>query len=80
MKKTLATLSVFLLPLYLSAQQTTVSGTVKSEEGNTISGVTIRDRNTGTSVTSDENGHFTISANPKDVLEFYVTDYSLYTG
>jgi hypothetical protein len=33
MKKTLATLSVFLLPLYLSAQQTTVSGTVKSEEG-----------------------------------------------
>ena len=79
MKKTLATLSVFLLPLYLSAQQTTVSGTVKSEEGNTISGVTIRDRNTGTSVTSDENGHFTISANPKDVLEFYVTDYSLYT-
>jgi ribose 5-phosphate isomerase len=65
--------------LYLSAQQTTVSGTVKSEEGIQSLGLPLEIEIQGTSVTSDENGHFTISANPKDVLEFYVTDYSLYT-
>lgn len=79
MKKTLATFTVLLLPLYLSAQETNITGTVKSEEGTAVSGVSITDKNTGTTVTTDENGSFTISANPKDILEFYSDHYSLYT-
>jgi len=79
MKKTLATFTVLLLPLYLSAQEINITGTVKSEEGTTVSGVNITDKNTGTTVTSDKNGNFTISANPKDILEFYSDQYSPYT-
>ena len=79
MKKTLATFTVLLLPLYLSAQETNITGTVKSEEGTVVSGVNITDKSTGKTVISDENGNFTISANPKDLLEFYSSDYSLYT-
>lgn len=79
MKKTLATLPVLLLPLYLSAQETNISGTIKSEDGAAVSGVNITDKNTGTTVISDENGNFTTSASPKDILEFYSNQYSLYT-
>ncbi|MCX8525842.1 SusC/RagA family TonB-linked outer membrane protein [Chryseobacterium formosus] len=79
MKKTLATFTVLLLPLYLSAQETNITGSVKSEDGTVVSGVNITDKNTGKTVTSDDNGNFTISANPKDILEFYSSDYSLYT-
>lgn len=55
MKKTLATLPVLLLPLYLSAQETNISGTIKSEDDAAVSGVNITDKNTGTTVISDEN-------------------------
>lgn len=79
MKRTLATFTVMLLPLYLSAQESKITGTVKSEDGTVVSGVSITDKNTGTTATSDENGNFTISANPKDILEFYSDHYSLYT-
>lgn len=79
MKKTLATFAVFLLPLYLTAQEINISGNVKSENGSIVSGVSITDKNTGKTTLTDESGNFTISANPKDILEFYAPDFSLYT-
>ncbi|AZB23796.1 SusC/RagA family TonB-linked outer membrane protein [Chryseobacterium bernardetii] len=79
MKKTLATFAVFLLPLYITAQEIAVSGNVKSESGISVSGVNITDKNTGKTATTDENGNFTISANPKDILEFFSPDFSVYT-
>ncbi|KAA2224887.1 SusC/RagA family TonB-linked outer membrane protein [Chryseobacterium sediminis] len=79
MKKTLATFAVFLLPLYFSAQEINISGNVKSENGSSVSGVNITDKNTGKTATTDENGNFTISANPKDILEFFAPDFSVYT-
>jgi hypothetical protein len=78
MKKTLATFAVFLLPLYLTAQEVAISGNVKSENGTSVSGVNITDKNTGKTATTDENGNFTISANPKDILEFLAPDFCLY--
>lgn len=79
MKKTFASFAVFLLPLYLTAQEINISGNVKSESGSSVSGVHITDRNTGKTTVTDENGHFAISANPKDILEFYAPDFSAYT-
>jgi len=79
MKRTLATFSALLLPFYFYAQEINISGTIKSEEGKSISGVNITDKNSGKTVVSDENGQFEISANSKDVLEFIATDFSLYT-
>ena len=79
MKKTLSTFIVFLLPLYFSAQEVNISGTVKSEDGAVISDVRITDKTRGITATSDKNGIFSILANPKDLLEFYSNDYSLYT-
>lgn len=75
MKKTLATFAVFLLPLYFSAQEINITGNVKSENGSSVSGVNITDKNTGKTATTDENGNFTISANPKDILEFFAPDF-----
>lgn len=79
MKKTFASFAVFLLPLYLTAQEINISGNVKSESGSSVSGVNITDKNTGKTTVTDENGNFTISANPKDILEFYAPDFSMYT-
>lgn len=79
MKRTLSTLGALLLPFYFYAQEITISGTIKSEEGKSVSGVSVTDKNTGKIVVSDENGHFEMSANSKDVLEFNAADYSLYT-
>lgn len=79
MKKTFASFAVFLLPLYLTAQEINISGNVKSESGSSVSGVNITDKNTGKTTVTDENGNFTISANPKDILEFYTPDFSTYT-
>lgn len=79
MKKTFASFAVFLLPLYLTAQEINISGNVKSESGSSVSGVNITDKNTGKTTVTDENGNFTISANPKDILEFYAPDFSTYT-
>lgn len=79
MKKTLITLSALLLPLCLSAQESTIMGTIKSEDGLAVPGVSITDKNTGTTATSDQNGNFTIPANPKDILEVYSDNFSPYT-
>ncbi|MEI7486314.1 MAG: carboxypeptidase-like regulatory domain-containing protein [Chryseobacterium sp.] len=79
MKKTLATFAIFLLPLYLTAQEINISGNVKSENGSTVSGVNITDKNSRKSVTTDQNGNFTITANPKDILEFYSPEFSSYS-
>ncbi|WP_449401378.1 carboxypeptidase-like regulatory domain-containing protein [Chryseobacterium wanjuense] len=56
-----------------------MSGNVKSENGSGVSGVNVTDKNTGKTATTDENGNFTISANPKDILEFYSPEFSTYT-
>lgn len=79
MKRTLATFSALLLPFYFYAQEINISGTIKSEEGQLVSGVSIIDKNTGKTVISDENGQFEMSANSKDILEFSAADFSLYT-
>ncbi len=79
MKRTLATFAVFLLPLYFTAQEINISGNVKSENGSSVSGVNITDKNTGKTATTDENGNFTISAHPNDILEFMSPEFSVYT-
>ena len=40
-----------------------ITGNVKSENGSSVSGVNITDKNTGKTATTDENGNFSIEAN-----------------
>ena len=74
MKKTLATFAVFLLPLYFSAQEINITGNVKSENGSSVSGVNITDKNTGKTAITDENGNFSIKLNHDTLHTIYVND------
>ncbi|WP_316799841.1 SusC/RagA family TonB-linked outer membrane protein [Pedobacter frigidisoli] len=65
-------LSVILFLLLLSqisrAQNITVSGIVKSASGETLPGVSVVVKGTKEAATTNNNGSFTISANPKSIL------------
>lgn len=78
MKIKLINLIFILLTTYLSSQEIKISGNVKSEDGKNLAGVSITDKTTRESVTTDENGNFTINTNHKDIIEFYFPEYMLY--
>lgn len=67
--------------LFMSASgtifaQQVIEGTVTSRSnGKPLSNVTVTVANTNQTVTSDEKGHYKITANPDDVLVFTYNDY-----
>jgi len=60
----------FMLCLDAQAQRRPVSGTVTDSAGSPIPNVSVRLRATRAGVATNENGNFTISASPSDVLLF----------
>jgi hypothetical protein len=58
-----------------SFQQQAISGIVSDAQG-PIPGVTISVKGTSVAVVSDDNGKYSISAQPSDVLVFYFIGYS----
>ncbi len=66
---------VLLLPVTLSAQQKPVTGTVLSDEGSPMPGVTIRVKGTTRFAQTDAKGHFSIQASPGETLEFTFIGY-----
>jgi TonB-linked SusC/RagA family outer membrane protein len=59
----------------LGFAQSKVSGTVKDDAGNPLSNVSVVVKSTTRGTTTDGSGHFSIAANPKDVLVFSFTGY-----
>lgn len=65
-------LLLFLLPIFVFGQRTTVTGTVTSVMENNISlpGVTVMIKNTTQGTTADLNGQYRLEANANDTLVF----------
>ncbi|KLT66156.1 SusC/RagA family TonB-linked outer membrane protein [Pedobacter sp. BMA] len=63
-----AILFLLLLSQISRAQNITVSGIVKSASGETLPGVSVVVKGTKEAATTNNNGSFTISANPKSIL------------
>ena len=59
----------------LSAQEKTITGKVLGEENLALSGVTVLVKGTKIVTTTDQNGTFTIKANPKQTLVFTSLNY-----
>jgi hypothetical protein len=57
---------------YSIAQQGSVSGTVVDTNNEPLIGVTVSIVNTNQGVVTDFNGSYTIAADPKSVLQFFV--------
>ncbi|KAA6349794.1 TonB-dependent receptor SusC [termite gut metagenome] len=55
--------------------QSTVTGTVADDNGKPLSGVTVKIKNSSTIVASQLDGHFSITGNKGDILEFTHPDY-----
>ncbi|AYB31933.1 SusC/RagA family TonB-linked outer membrane protein [Chryseolinea soli] len=65
-----------LCPLLTSAQEYTVSGTVKDETGGGLPGVNVILKGTTRGTTSDANGSYTIAVPPEGILIFSFIGYS----
>ena len=74
MKKYLLIL-LFLLPGMSSYAQYMLSGKVKGEDSTTISGVSISNKTTGLSTTSDSNGNYTIKGKTGDTIVYRALGY-----
>jgi len=59
----------------LSAQEKTITGKVLGEENLALSGVTVLVKGTKIVTTTDQNGTFTIKADPKQTLVFTSLNY-----
>ncbi len=59
-----------LLPLGLFAQQRQITGVVRGDDSQPLSGVTVTVVRTGAATLTDAEGKYTISANPGDVIRF----------
>ncbi|MEC5145019.1 SusC/RagA family TonB-linked outer membrane protein [Chitinophaga sp. 212800010-3] len=69
-------LITLLLPDVMYAQQTnTVDGTVVAEDGSPLPGVTVRIRGSNRNALTNADGHFHISINPGEALEFSFIGY-----
>jgi len=60
----------FLLPLTVTGQQRTITGTVVDEKGETLPGVTVVIEGTTRGVSTDIDGKYSINASPGEVLVF----------
>ncbi|MBS1528161.1 MAG: carboxypeptidase-like regulatory domain-containing protein, partial [Bacteroidetes bacterium] len=78
MKKKITLLFVFwLASLGLAlAQTSTITGTVKDDQGTTLPGVTVSVKGTSTATATDVNGKYSINAPPTDTLVFSFIGYS----
>ncbi len=56
-------------------QDVIVNGVLRNDQGNIIAGSTIRNTRTGTVVTTNAEGKFSIGAKPEDILEFSFLGY-----
>jgi TonB-linked SusC/RagA family outer membrane protein len=68
-------LMIFLFLPAISFAQSKVTGTVKDNNGKSLSNVSVVVKNTSTGTTTDESGKFSISAQPADVLVFSFTGF-----
>lgn len=68
---------LLLLPGALQAQQKTITGTVVSDDGGPMPGVTIRIKGTTRNTQSDARGAFSIQAATGEVIEFSFVGYSM---
>lgn len=59
----------FVLGISAFAQKVNIEGTVKTAKGESLPGSTVLIKGSTTGVITDNKGHFTISAQPKDILE-----------
>lgn len=57
--------------------QTTITGTVRDEEGNSLPGVTVQLKGTTVATTTTNNGTFSISASPSGTLVFSMVGYGM---
>lgn len=76
-KKELMLLCLMISITLTSTAQTTVRGIVKDENGNALSGVSVKIKNTNNGTSSDENGNYSITVSDKDaVLVFSIISFS----
>ena len=66
---------ILMSPILLSAQQKTVSGTVKDETGEALAKISVVLKNSQTGTTTDGAGSFKISASQGDELVFSSSTY-----
>ncbi|MFT4093361.1 MAG: carboxypeptidase-like regulatory domain-containing protein, partial [Niabella sp.] len=59
---------VLCIPLFVTAQTHTVSGTVMDDQGKPVSGASVTIKGTTTGTKTDETGKFSISAAPNSIL------------
>src|SRR5256714_9562161 len=64
--------SLFFVAAQVFAQQQNVTGKVTSEQGAPLSGVTITVKGTTTRAATNDNGNFTIAAQPGQTLQFRI--------
>jgi len=69
-KLKLLVLLILLIPVSLSAQVRTISGTVTNEAGETLPGVSVVIVGTTQGVSTDMEGRYSIEASPVDQLQF----------
>src|SRR5689334_18832196 len=70
---------VMLLPLLGMAQERTITGTVRSSNGNVpLERVSITVVGTTKNTLTDANGNFSITASPKQVLQFTYVGFTTY--
>jgi len=64
--------SLFFVAAQVFAQQQSVTGKVTSEQGAPLSGVTVTVKGTTTRAVTNDNGNFTIAAQPGQTLQFRI--------
>src|SRR5690606_25680338 len=67
---------LLLCNIALMAQQRTVTGTVRDNDGAVLSGVTVLVKNTTTGTVTDAQGKYTIQAGAANVLVFSFIGYT----
>lgn len=75
MKQLLTCILLMVAMLQVSAQDNIVTGTVKDEKSNPLSGATVIIKGTNTTTTTNDAGSFSIKANRGAVLEITYTGY-----
>src|SRR5438045_2755606 len=77
MKKLLLLLAtIIILHQYATAQERSVSGQVKNEQGEPVPFAAVLDKNSKRQVVADANGHFNIRASTQDILSVTSVGYS----
>ena len=70
-------LVMIMLSPALQAQQRTITGSVLSDTGSPLQGVTIKVKGTQRFTETDDKGNFTIQAGPGETLQFSFVGYEV---